>query len=59
MKKNPHDRILKGKLNEQHLNTVLSFAFFNNISVKKKKDNKVTYINYKLFQIKMHLYAAT
>ena len=32
MRKNPHDRILKRKLKEQHLNTVPKFYAVKNIS---------------------------
>ena len=30
MRKNSHDRILKGEFKEQHLNTVLKYAHNNN-----------------------------
>ena len=43
---------------EQYLSTVTKSCPFQQYWCKKGKDNKVTYINYKLFQIKMHLYAA-
>jgi len=52
MKKNPHNRILKWELKEQHINTVPKFCHFQQYWCKKEKDNKVTYTNYKLFQIK-------
>ena len=32
MRKNPHDRILRMKLKEQHLNTVPKFCAVKNIS---------------------------